>query len=371
MKKKYITLFISLIPLCSCSSDATLKNCPIFKDEKFNATVVDISNQDFMDLGFSLGDSVSVYFSSHYSLKDVPYFNGYYVRNGEPVVVSYPSSNNLLITLNNIGIWSEANIDKFETKTVTIKMNKKGKYKATQEALGQSYSLDINDYDNEVEFANFRSLKGGNLIDNLIYRGASPLDNSRNRAKVVDNLLKENDIKTIIDLADSLDDINNYLLEEDFSSNYAKNIYENDNLIYLNMGSGYTTSSYKEAVVKGIRFMLSHDAPYYIHCMEGKDRTGFVCLLIEALLGATYEEMCLDYMTTYYNYYKISEELSLDKYNAVVNLYFDSFVEYLLDEVDKDILIKSSYVDSATRYLLDGGLTMEEITSFINKFSTK
>jgi protein tyrosine/serine phosphatase len=30
---------------------------------------------------------------------------------------------------------------------------------------------------------------------------------------------------------------------------------------------------------------------YVVHCIEGKDRTGYVCALLEGLCGATYEEI--------------------------------------------------------------------------------
>ena len=47
--------------------------------------------------------------------------------------------------------------------------------------------------------------------------------------------------------------------------------------------------------------MTGQEGPCYIHCTEGKDRTGFVCLLLEALCGANYGELRDDYMTTYAN----------------------------------------------------------------------
>jgi len=51
--------------------------------------------------------------------------------------------------------------------------------------------------------------------------------------------------------------------------------------------------------------MASADGPYLVHCLEGKDRTGFVCIVLEALMSATYQEIVDDYMLTYNNYYHI------------------------------------------------------------------
>lgn len=135
------------------------------------------------------------------------------------------------------------------------------------------------------------------------------------------------------------------------------------------MGSSYTSEAYKQSVVKGFRHMLNASGPYYIHCMEGKDRTGFVCALIEALASSTYEEMCVDYMTTYSNYFRISKEEMPDKYDAVVALYFDSFMECLHGTSDTEILKKADYTNDAKQYLKDGGMTDEEINKLINLIS--
>ena len=355
----------------SSSSTSTispvLKDCPITENTIFGSATVLISINDFNDLGFCLGDSCDVTFSNGFSLADVPYYNGYYVKNGEAVIVAYPSDEYISVTFNNVGIWDNAFLS--EDDTVTITLNESNKYIATQEALGQSYSLDRVDYSSNEEFSNFRVLKGGNLKDNLIYRGASPVDNSRNRAKITDSLLLENDIECIIDLADTELTLNSYFEKEDFASEYTQNIYDNDKMILLGMGSSYSSIQYAQKVVEGFKFMLNNQGPYYVHCMEGKDRTGFVCFLIEALAGATYQEMKEDYMTTYYNYYKISSTKTPEKYEAVVSLYFDSFVECLHGTNDTDKYETLSLVDDAKEYLSLAGMSQEDIQSFITLIS--
>ena len=365
--KRIIPLFIGIPLLASCNNSAIkLENAKIIHDTKFNAATIDITIEEFNNLGFKLGDSCDVSFSNGYTFIDVPYYNGYYVKNGDPVIVSYPSSTNVQFTLNNVGIWDNAELK--EEYTVTISLKEEGKYKATQEALGQSYSLLREEYDSDEEFSNFRALKGGNLKDNLLYRGASPVDNSRKRASTTDTLLKSKGVKAIVDLADSKEDMDSYLISDEFNSPYTKSLYENDKIALLDMGSSYTSNAYMEKVATGLRHILNNDGPYYIHCMEGKDRTGFVCCLIEALLGASYEEMCVDYMTTYQNYYKISKTETPEKYQAVVNLYFDAFMETLLSELTND-LKHASYIEGAKSYLKEAGMNDQEIESLILKLS--
>ncbi len=354
----------SVLFACDKTQSPSLSDAKISKDTKFGAAIIDITIEDFNKLGFALGDSCNISFTNGYTLSDVPYFNGYYVKNGEPVIVAYPSNTNVLITLNNVGIWDSAALT--EDCTVTITLNASKKYLATQQALGQSYSLLRSEYSSDEEFSNFRALKGGNLKENFIYRGASPVDNSRNRAQYTDGLLEKNAIACVVDLADSESDMGKYLADENFRSEYTKSLYENSNMILLSMGSGYASQTYKESVVTGFMFMLEHKdaASYYVHCMEGKDRTGFVCALIEALAGATYDEMCADYMQTYENYYKISKDKTPEKYNAIVALYFDSFMECLYKTSDVATLKTADYTLAATQYLLDGGMSEQSVTEF-------
>ena len=78
------------------SSCRTADNAPVLsranisEDTKFKAATVDIYIDGFNELGFALGDSCDISFSNGYTLTDVPYFDGYYVKNGAPVIVAYP-----------------------------------------------------------------------------------------------------------------------------------------------------------------------------------------------------------------------------------------------------------------------------------------
>ncbi len=371
-----VALFLlsaAIVSAAACGSrnaySLSLANRAVYEDVKFGAASVDISIEDFNALGFKLGDSCTVKFSNGYELEDVPYFNGYYVKNGMPVIVAYPSAENISITLNNVGIWNTARLD--ENCTVDVTVTASGKYLSTQEALGQAYSLVREEYSCDEEFANYRAVVGGNLKENVIFRGASPVDNSRNRAAYTDALIKNDKINCIIDLADSEEDMQKYFAEEGFSSTYAKGLYEGGNTKALSMSSSYASDAYKKKVAEGFKFMLEKDGPYYIHCMEGKDRTGFVCALVSALAGASYEEMRADYMKTYENYYKITEEKTPAKYNAVVSLYFDSFMECLYGTDDINVLKTANYVDSAKKYLKDGGMTEGEIDLWLEKLTKK
>ena len=105
---------------------------------------------------------------------------------------------------------------------------------------------------------------------------------------------------TVINLADSENEMEQY---EGFDTTY----YAGCDIIALDMGMDYHEEDYRQKLADGLRFIASHEGPYLIHCNEGKDRTGFVIALLEALMGADADEIAADYMLTFYNYYGLQE----------------------------------------------------------------
>ncbi len=329
----------------------------VSEDTKYKAATVAISPEDFQKAGFTLGDSCDIAFESGYTLTDVPFYNGYYVKNAAPVIVAYPGFTNVSITFNNMGIWETAGLT--DGEKVIITLNTAGKYSAVQDSLGQIYSFERKDYTTDEEFCNFRALTGGKLKSNFFFRGASPVDNSRGRAAYTDGLLEKAEIQFIVDLADSLEDIEKHMAVDTFASDYTAKLLADGKAALLAMSSSFQSEAYQQKVAEGMRKMLQAEGPVYIHCMEGKDRTGFVCTLIEALAGASYEEMRADYMITYKNYYKVTP--GTEKYDAISELYFDAFVAYLHGTEDIETLKSADYTEDAAKYLMAGGMTAEEV----------
>ena len=347
----------------TAESKAVELTSSISKDEKYDSVTMSADANSFDACGYAFGDSVNVTFSNGFALTDVPYYNGFYVKTGKPVVTAYPGFDYVAITYNNVGMWDQAGLS--QSDTVTITLCEKGKYLATQEALSQSYPNEREKYASDEQFVNFRALTGGRLKANYLYRGASPVDNTHGRAAYTDDLLEANGITCVIDLADAADEMQDYFAATGFDSPYVKGLYEQGRVVALAMSSSYTTDAYKQGVATGMRRLLQCGGPAYIHCMEGKDRTGFVCMLVEALAGASYDEMCADYMQTYDNYYGITKASNADSYNAIVSLYFDTFIEYLTGAGDGQADKGADYSAAARAYLLSAGMTDAEVDQLV------
>ena len=382
MKKVFLLLFVSALSISigACNSkkdnkEVKLENCSIHRDDEFGGAYIDISIADFNNLGFKFGDSLDLSFSNSVKYNDIGYYSGYYVPAGQELVVGYPGYDFIKFCINyGDDVYT---MNKFDKDTrVTITINKAGKYLDVEETLSITYSDDINEYDSKEQFANFRSVKAGNLKEGILYRGASPIDNRRNRASTVDSLLKENNIKYDIDLADKLITSNTFVSVDNKpllgASNfvigkYFQELMDANKVVLLGMAAAYKTDDFASKMKTMFEAILNNDGPYYIHCLEGKDRTGYVCMVIEALLGATYEELIDDYFITYHNYYDI--EKGSNKYEVIKSLHIDEMIRYVFGFDETTNLLKANYKTPVNSYLLSIGLTQDQIDAIQVKLS--
>lgn len=66
--------------------------------------------------------------------------------------------------------------------------------------------------------------------------------------------------------------------------------------------NGIEKEQYKDALIEEIRtFAQAENYPIYVHCSQGKDRTGTICFLISGLLGASKSDLYLDYELSYFS----------------------------------------------------------------------
>ena len=377
--KKIIVALSTLVLALSVSgcakSNPVLKNRSIHRDDEFGGAYIDISIPEFNKLGFKYGDSLDLKFSNNVTYSDIGYYSGYYVPAGQELVVAYPGYDYVKFCINyGDDVYTMNNFDK-DTK-VTITVNQAGKYLGVEETLSISYSDDPNEYQTREQFANFRAMNVGNLKENILYRGASPIDNRRNRPATVDALLQEHNIAYDIDLADknavgtnrftAVDNkkvaANNFVIHD-----YFQNLYNNNKVVFLGMAAAYKNDDFASRLKTLFEAIIANDGPYYIHCLEGKDRTGYVCMVIEALCGATYEEMVDDYFITYKNYYGI--EKGSDKYEVIKSLHIDEMIRYVFSFNETTNLLTANYRSNVNNYLLSIGLTQNQIDQVQTKLS--
>ena len=390
MKKRVLSGLLCVLLLCGavavsgCSGDAKpeLKDCKAIEETEFGGVYIEKTIEDFNKLGFAYGDSVNIAFSNGYKLEKIPYYNGYYTQTGEPLLVAYPGYPYISAKINNgDGLWKVAGLKDGDTATITLA--EKGTFLDIQEARDIHYKDERSEFDSDEIFANFRAVKAGNIKENTLYRSASPCDNQHNRASYVDKLIAKAGVEYVLDLADNQEKIDKYISADDFNSPYWKSLQETDQIALMALNTNFTSEDFQRRLAEGLAIMMTEerpllgaglgamldsDGPYLVHCTEGKDRTGFVCMLLEALCGATYQEIVDDYMITYDNYYKITKEKDPMRYDTIVENVLDPMIRGMIGD-DKADLNTADLKAAAENYLRGAGLSDGQIQGLIDKLT--
>ena len=372
MKKKIICVLIALclcIGLAACGKTPAAKGLELIHEPEFGGIYLKMTIDDFNKLGFKYGDGVKVEFSNGYVLEDVPYYNGYYVDAGEPLLIAYPGYDYIKAAVNyGDDLWVTADVK--ETDTASVTLVKAGEYKNVQEARDISYYDEREKYTTDEEFANFRCVTVGDIKDGVMYRSASPCDNQHNRASYVDDLIGKARVSRILNLSDNEKKIEGYISAEDFDSPYFLSLYKAGNVIPLSMSMNYNADDFKAKIAEGFTELAEEDGSFLVHCTEGKDRTGFVCMLLEALCGASYEEIVDDYMITYDNYYKITEKSDKTKYDTILDKNLVAMIKAVVGDSSVDVT-KADLSAYARNYLLDAGMKEGDIDALIKVLTGK
>lgn len=370
MKKFKLVIAAGLLAmtmaLTACGEKKISTGDLIISKEDFGGIIVNISEEDFTKLGFEPGDSVDIKLSNGYEKKDVPYYTGYYVNPGDPLLIGYSGDDDIIFKYNYApSAWEESGAS--EKDTIKITLDSKGKYKSIEEHLHLEYSLNREDYKSDEAYTNFRALDGGNLKDDMFFRSSSPYDTRNDRADYTDDVIEKEGIGLILNITDEEEDATEALSSNTFDSPYFKKLYEDGKVLFSKINANYKGEEFKKKLGEGLKQLDDYDGEkILIHCYEGKDRTGFVCALLEALAGADYQEMVDDYMLTYDNFYGVDKEKTPEKYDTILQLNFEDMLRTIAG-VDKSADLKTAdYRTGAIEYLKECGLNEQDIEQLID-----
>jgi protein tyrosine/serine phosphatase/LysM repeat protein len=330
--------------------------------EKYGHASTDLLIEDFYKLGFKTGDMVTAIFDNGFVL-EAPFLDGYYVENGNPLVRAYPGHTNIAVAINYGKLNEIANV-KVGDK-VTIMLTGPEDYLVQYEIRKLERTNVRTDYSSDEVFANFRNIKMGNIAEGVLYRSSSPVNNELGRASYSDKLISEAKVNTVVNLADSAENIKSYIEKEGFASPYYGELYKNNKVLPLNMGLAYGSEEFKASVIKGLVFMSENKGPYHFHCTEGKDRAGFFAAMLESLMGASKDEIVEDYMQSYINYYNVKKDT--DQYKLISE---DVLAMLKVIAGTKD-LDKADLAAAAEKFVLSGGMTAEQVKALKTNLSTK
>lgn len=335
---------------------------------KYGNITIDLYTQNLLNSGFEYGDMLKIKIGS--LELEAPFVTDYSDVDNGSLVVRAPNgigTSNIIVAIN-MGNFAETH-EVSEGDVVEFQLLEKGAYLAEWEIRQLERTNDRDDYDSDLVFANFRNVSTGDLAEGVYYRSSSPINNEIGRAAYVDALIKEAGIATVVNLADSEEEIKSYLEDEDFASPYYKELYEANKVILLNMGVDFKADDFKVKLKSGLEFLASNQGPFLVHCNEGKDRAGFVAGLLEALTGSSLEEIKEDYMETYINYYHI--EKGSEQYNSIAESNILESLRYIAGLEKGASLEGVDLVKASEDYLLSIGLDKEQIEAIKTILSTE
>lgn len=354
-KHPFIALCIALVLATTMACTHTAQNAQtvetpalststtVAEIDKYGNVVLAMPDADFQNLGFEAGDMTDLTIGSYQC--QAPVGTAYSdVVVGNPILVMRKGK---LIAAINMQSMAKASGAK-AGDSATITLSKKAGYLSQYTARHLTARTDRSQYPSDEAFANFRYVKAGKIAEGRLYRSLNPtLDQDSSR--MADKLLGQVGIATIYDQADKdYPDLSG-------APNY-KALLDKGQVFHTMATVDYTSDDYARQLHDGLLFLISHEGPYLIHCNEGKDRTGFACMILGAYMGGTLQELKDDYMASFVNTYGV--EPGSDQYQLIEQ----SVPEMLASLNDGKPCREKDIQKVATRYLKERvGLSDEEL----------
>lgn len=323
--------------------------------EKYGHAVTDIAFADMQKAGYEHGDIVTVRFDNGYTFS-APVVANYDVDKGAFLVRTNYAGGFIAACINYGKLNVTANVG--VGSALTVSMKQKAGYREQYALRALSRTDKRSDYASDESFANFRSVSLGSIGKNILYRGSHPLKKGWARAPFASMLMEKAKIKTVVDMSDSRNELTSYLdpSNPQYSAYYAS-LDKAGSVVCLSMNMDFTSDIFAAGIIGGLRFMIGRGGPYYLHCNEGKDRTGFIMILIELLMGASKEEAMRDYMQSYVDFYHV--EKGSYKYNIIAKANFEPMYKAIVGSLPP--------AKGARAYLSANGMTDAEIEALIQR----
>ena len=353
---------LTLTTACSDDGNGDTNYEPMLKGKissynEFGAAMLDFTETDMAKAGFQLGDVISITIGDKEII--MPYYDGFYTRNGEYLCVAYSTYPSICFTANNIGVPKE--LTGLEGHDVVVRMKEKGGRLDVQQAMSMKYTNLRDEYSiSDAAFANARAVSAGKITSGILHRSSSPFCNDIERAYYVSEYLQQEKVRTVLNLADTKEKMSTYDMPP-----YSHQLYNEGNVILCPLKADPTADDYNNRLIEALKQLPSHPAPYVVHCMEGKDRTGYVCALLEGLCGATYDEIVTDYLVTYANYYLITPVENRDLCNTLVSLRLNTCLMYYAGVDNEAQLPGVDYAKAFSHYLLSHGMSQQQIDALV------
>lgn len=202
-----------------------------------------------------------------------------------------------------------------------------------------------NDYANNCrDLGGLKTVDGSTLQFKKVYRGSNMSKTSSDEKAYI---LGYMNVGADIDLRNGYSSTNSQSAYPAFGSSVT----------YSNAGFGSWNDLMNGEKIKttftDIINTLSSGKAVYIHCYVGADRTGYICMLLEAVCGVSQKDCSIDYEITTLSCVGIR-----DRNSKQSRIYFHEGMPYI-----QNYTKGSTFQEKAEHILLDAGITADQISA--------
>ena len=352
-----LTLALCLLcGVCAIAEAFEPIHATVTEVDQFGDIAFDKGQGDVDRIGLEYGDSVDLRFSGGQELKGVPYYPDFFGRMGDPSLVVF------LGTVKVGGVDCNLNeavgVEPGETAVITL--DQKGRYKAEYEAYNINKAAYRMEGQTDEAFINAREVTAGNIRPGRLYRSASPFDPDFGRVELMALYLVEHNIGGILNLSNNQEKLASFKGLPD----HTDAMIDQGLVIACRLGVDYLDPDAMRNIGKGLVRLMALERPWLIHCNLGKDRTGVICAVLEALCGASYDEIEQDYMFSYDQLHNIDmnpESLQYRLYKARID---DQLATMF--SIRSEALPTADLRAAATDYLARCGMTQDQIDRLVD-----
>ena len=189
---------------------------------------------------------------------------------------------------------------------------------------------------------------GGTVKYGVLIRGSEP--NPADKELMVDEI----GVKTEVQLLPLSEQTDAYKMKSAWGIDWAGN--DTNDSVY-----GLENPTLLVKIIRDIIDSVTHDKPVYFHCGIGADRTGFIAIVLEAILGVSRCDIDTDYELT--DFSQGWKQLDGGIYRSRSYVTHKSLMEaiYAVPLVGG---LTSSFRNHIISYLIANGMTIDEINAF-------
>lgn len=226
-------------------------------------------------------------------------------------------------------------------------------------------AADRSDVTYDEVLANFRNVRAGRIGRNNLYRSQHPANNT-NRSLYANALLEQNRIWTVLNLSDSKSSLDKLINENIVgSSYYYKTLYKKGRIYTAGISKYQNDAFYRTRIVASLKFFVKNKGPYLVHCNAGRERTGMVILVLESLMGASYNYMVDDYAQSFVNMNGYSRTAAQKEAILRVN----EGLSFITGKIGVLNWSKINLVPNTELFLRQGGMSVAEIAALKKNLS--